>query len=173
MHCRHENTLCDVVLHRMRTTGVGITLRDNKLFILFVLHPELFCFKSEPGMCLFHQKKRGKVDNNLSIKRKLILFAINSIRFLFLSFLEVFPCQTSFKILFHFIPVYRDVAFIWEKICPGVPRSRLLQPGFRYTGTSRSPYKRSRENNSKLSTSQDPGTPGRPSIPGSYKQALR
>ena len=37
---------------------------------------------------------------------------------------------------------------------------------------SRSPYKRNRENNSKLSTSRDPGTLGRPGTPGSYKQAL-
>ena len=56
--------------------------------------------------------------------------------------------------------MYRDVAFIWEKI-------RLS----RCTGTPY-PYKRNRENNSKLSTSRDPGTPGRPSTLGSYKQAL-
>ena len=53
-----------------------------------------------------------------------------------------------------------------DKVCPGVSGSRLLQPGSRYTGTSRSPYKRNRENNSKLSTSRGPGTPG------SYKPAL-
>ena len=44
---------------------------------------------------------------------------------------------------------------------------RLLQPESQYTGTSPSPYKRNRENNSKLSTNRDPGTPG------SYKQDPR
>ena len=31
------------------------------------------------GMCLLHPKERGKVENNLSIKRKIILIRINSI----------------------------------------------------------------------------------------------
>ena len=56
-------------------------------------------------------------------------------------------CRRHFEIIFKgknmrsslvFVPVNRDVAFIWGKICPGVPRSRLLQP--------------------------DPGTPGRPGL---------
>ena len=56
--------------------------------------------------------------------------------------------------------------------CTGILRlygqslSRLTGISVASTGTSRSPYKRNRENNSKLSTSRDPGTPG------SYKQAL-
>ena len=48
--------------------------------------------------------------------------------------------------------MYRDIAFIWAKF---VPLDRDLGCFNRYTGTSRSPYKRNRENNSKLSTSRD------------------
>ena len=58
--------------------------------------------------------------------------------------------------------MYRDIAFIWTKICAACSGSWLLQ----------SPYKHNCKNNSKLSTNRDLGEPRYPNIPGSYKQAL-
>ena len=64
--------------------------------------------------------------------------------------------------------------------CTGILRlygqsfSRLTGISVASTGTSRSPYKRNRENNSKLSTSLSryTGISACPGTPGSYKQAL-
>ena len=128
-----------------------------------------------PGCVYFIKKKRGKVDNNLSIKRKLILFAsIASQRmlFLFAFFFWGFPLS---HVVLNFISLHSGVlgyCVYMDKLCPAWPGSRLLQPESRSGGTSRSPYKRNCKNNSKLLTSRDPGIPGHPAIPRSYKQAL-
>ena len=127
------------------------------------------------GMCLFHQKKRSKVDNNLSIKRKLILFAYIASQRMLVFFLAFFfgGFTWSDDILNFIVYFIRNTAFIWTKIYPAWSGSRLLQPRSRSRETSRSPYKHNCENNSTLSTSRDPGIPGHPVIPGLYKQALK
>ena len=99
-------------------------------------------------------------DRDVSLKPKTNFVCINSIptdvvSFCFL-FGRSFHVRRRFK--FHFTSSW----------CTGILRlhgqslSRLTGISVASTGTSRSPYKRNRENNSKLSTSRDPGRPGHP-----------
>ena len=123
------------------TKGLFICTRDTRMSWF----PETYWFHrgfiwSHPswvtGMCLFHQKKRWKVDNNLSIKRKLILFAYIASQRMLVSFLAFFfgGFTWSNDVLNFIVYFIRNTAFIWTKIYPAWSGSRSRE-------TSRSPYK--------------------------------
>ena len=112
------------------------------------------------------------ITRKIGMKSDLVFVKIlNSISELLFVCINSIPTKFSLvRRRFKFISLHPGVpgyCVYMGKVCPAWPGSRLLQPGSRSSGTSRSPYERNCKNNSKSLTSRDPG------IPGSYKQTLR